>query len=166
MSTEQEGAGLSNEESIANVREALDKATADKTALQEQLTEVSGELKGMKAKEAFRAGGFQDSHADLFIKTNPEAEITTESINEFVNKYSLSPAEVPQQTSEALTDMGNVAQTSPQSGVVGTAEAGKMTKGEYKKLQASDPTAAHEALIQGRVQMREDNYVANQTFNQ
>ena len=166
MSTEQEGAGLSNEESIANVREALDKATADKTALQEQLTEVSGELKGMKAKEAFRAGGFQDSHADLFIKTNPEAEISSESINEFVNKYSLSPAEVPQQTSEALTDMGNVAQTSAQSGVVGTAEAGKMTKGEYKKLQASDPTAAHEALIQGRVQMREDNYVANQTFNQ
>jgi hypothetical protein len=62
--------------------------------------------------------------------------------------------------------MGTVAQTSAQSGVVGTAEAGKMTKGEYKKLQASDPTAAHEALIQGRVQMREDNYVANQTFNQ
>lgn len=102
----------------------------------------------------------------MFIKTNPEAEITTESINEFVNKYSLSPAEVPQQTSEALTDMGNVAQTSAQSGVVGTAEAAKMTKADYKKLQVSDPTAAHQALLEGKVQMREDNYVANQTFNQ
>ena len=166
MSTEQEGAGLSNEESISNVRDALDKATADKTTLQEQLTEVSGELKGMKAKEAFRAGGFQDSHADLFIKTNPDAEITTESINEFVNKYSLNPTEAPQQASESLSDMGNVAQTSPQSGVVGTAEAGKMTKADYKKLQVSDPTAAHQALLEGKVQMREDNYVANQTFNQ
>ena len=41
-----------------------------------------------------------------------------------------------------------------------------MTKADYKKLQVSDPTAAHQALIEGKVQMREDNYVANQTFNQ
>ena len=63
MSEQQEGAGLSNEESIPNLREALDKATSDKNTLQDQFNEVSGELKGMKAKKAFRAGGFKDSHA-------------------------------------------------------------------------------------------------------
>ena len=41
-----------------------------------------------------------------------------------------------------------------------------MTKDEYKKLQVSDPTAAHQALIEGKVQMREDNVVANQAFQQ
>ena len=166
MSQEQEGAGLSNEESIANVREALDKATAEKGALQEQYDTVSGELKGMKAKEAFRAGGFEDSHAELFVQTNPEVEITPEAISEFVTKYNLTPQSVPQQTLEPLADIANVAQPATQPGVIGTAEAGKMTKDEYKKLQVSDPTAAHQALIEGKVQMREDNVVANQAFQQ
>ncbi len=61
--------------------------------------------------------------------------------------------------------MGQVADNASPS-VVGTPEGGKMTKADYKKLQVSDPTAAHEALIQGKVEMRDDNYVANQTFNQ
>ena len=120
----------------------------------------------MKAKEAFRAEGFNDSHAELFVQTNPEAEITTESVNEFVNKYNLTPQSAPQETSEPLADIANVAQTSSQPGLIGTAEAGKISKGDYKKLQVSDPTAAHEALIQGKVQMREDNVIANQAFQQ
>ena len=66
--------------------------------------------------------------------------------------------------SAGLTDIGKVADNSSPA-VVGTAEAGKMTKQQYKKLQVSDPTAAHEALIKGNVEMREDNYVANQTFD-
>ena len=166
MSQEQEGAGLENEESITNLRDALDKATADKGTLQTEFDAVSGELKGMKAKEAFRAEGFNDSHAELFVQTNPEAEITTESVNEFVNKYNLTPQSAPQETSEPLADIANVAQTSSQPGLIGTAEAGKISKGDYKKLHVSDPTAAHEALIQGKVQMREDNVIANQAFQQ
>tara|TARA_Y100001970_G_C14083932_1_gene776239 strand:- start:433 stop:927 length:495 start_codon:yes stop_codon:yes gene_type:complete len=164
MSNEQ-GAGLSNEESIPNLREALDKAKADNNTLQEQFNQVSGELKGMKAKEAFRAGGYQDSHAELFLKANPDADITNETVSEFVTSYNLSPQSAPVEQSAGLSDMGQVADNTSPS-VVGTPEGGKISKADYKKLQASDPTAAHEALIQGKVEMRGDNYVANQTFNQ
>ena len=150
MSNEQ-GAGLSNEESIPNLREALDKAKADNSTLQDQFNVVSGELKGMKAKEAFKA--------------NPDAEITNETVSEFVTSYNLSPQSAPVEQSAGLNDMGQVADNASPS-VVGTPEGGKMTKADYKKLQVSDPTAAHEALIQGKVEMRDDNYVANQTFNQ
>jgi hypothetical protein len=166
--SEQEGAGLSNEQSIPNLREALDKANADRNELQEQFNQVSGELKNLKAKEAFKASGFQDSHAELFLKANPDAEINNESISEFVNTYNLSPAKqesVPSpQTNEGLANLGNVGNNANPA-VVGTAENAKMTKAEYKKLQATDPTAAHQALVTGRVQMRDDNIVANQTFN-
>jgi len=164
MSNEQ-GAGLSNEESIPNLREALDKAKSDNSALQEQFNQVSGELKGMKAKEAFRAGGFQDSHAELFLKANPDAEINNDTVSEFVTSYNLSPQSAPVEQSAGLNNMGQVADNASPS-VVGTPEGGKMTKEQYKKLQVNDPTAAHEALIQGKVEMRDDNYVANQTFNQ
>jgi len=164
MSEQQEGAGLSNEESIPNLREALDKATSDKNTLQDQFNEVSGELKGMKAKEAFRAGGFQDSHAELFLKANPEAEINNDTVTEFVTSYNLTPQSAPVEQSAGLTDIGKVADNSSPA-VIGTAEAGKMTKQQYKKLQVSDPTLAHEALLKGNVQMREDNYVANQAFD-
>ena len=44
---------------------------------------------------------------------------------------------------------------------IGTAETQQLTKQEYKKLQASDPTAAHEALIQGRVTLRDDNVLGD-----
>ncbi len=44
MSNEQ-GAGLSNEESIPNLREALDKAKSDNNALQEQFNQVSRRTK-------------------------------------------------------------------------------------------------------------------------
>ena len=164
MSNEQ-GAGLSNEESIPNLREALDKAKSDNSALQEQFNQVSGELKGMKAKEVFRASGFQDSHAELFLKANPDAEINNDTVSEFVTSYNLSPQSAPVEQSAGLNNMGQVADNASPS-VVGTPEGGKMTKEQYKKLQVNDPTAAHEALIQGKVEMRGDNYVANQTFNQ
>ncbi len=86
MSEQQEGAGLSNEESIPKLREALDKATSDKNTLQDKVNEVSGECKGKKAKEAFRAGDLQDSNAEWFLKTNHEAKNNKDKITEYITE--------------------------------------------------------------------------------
>lgn len=159
-------ADLSENESIPNLRDAL-KASQEKTKeLETQLTESTAALKQFQAKETFRSNGYSEAHAELFVKANPEAEINPESIQEFVNAYDLKPQVQEQVNKEGMKNLSSVAQK-PTDNVnqIGTAETQQLTKKEYKKLQASDPTAAHEALIQGRVTLREDN-VLGDSLNQ
>jgi len=153
---------LSENESIPNLRDAL-KASQEKTKeLETQLTESSAALKQFQAKETFRSNGYSEAHAELYVKANPEAEINPESIQEFVNAYDLKPQVQEQVNNEGMKNLSSVAQK-PTDNVnqIGTAETQQLTKQEYKKLQVSDPTAAHEALIQGRVTLREDNVLGD-----
>ena len=155
-------ADLSENESIPNLRDAL-KASQDKAKeLETQLTEQTAALKQFQAKETFRSNGYSEAHAELFVKANPEAEINPESIQEFVNAYDLKPQVQEQVNNEGMKNLSGVAQK-PADNVnqIGTAETQQLTKQEYKKLQASDPTAAHEALIQGRVTLRDDNVLGD-----
>ena len=155
-------ADLSENESIPNLREAL-KASQEKTKeLETQLTESTAALKQFQAKETFRSNGYSEAHAELFVKANPEAEINPESIQEFVNAYDLKPQVQEQVNNEGMKNLSGVAQK-PTDNVnqIGTAETQQLTKADYKKLQATDPTAAHEALIQGRVTLREDNVLGD-----
>jgi len=159
-------ADLSENESIPNLREAL-KASQDKTKeLESQFAEVNSQLKQFQARDTFRSNGFSETHADLFVKANPEAEITNETIQEFVNAYDLKPQVQKEVNNTGMNSLSSVAQK-PNDNLsqIGTAETQQLTKAEYKKLQNSDPTAAHEALIQGRVQLREDN-VLGDSLNQ
>jgi len=156
-------ADLSENESIPNLRDAL-KASQEKTKeLETQLTESTASLKQFQAKETFRSNGYSEAHAELFVKANPEAEINPESIQEFVNAYDLKP-QVQEQVNnnDGMKNLSSVAQK-PTDNVnqIGTAETQQLTKADYKKLQATDPTAAHEALIQGRVTLREDNVLGD-----
>tara|TARA_B100000029_G_scaffold151898_1_gene146989 strand:- start:191 stop:694 length:504 start_codon:yes stop_codon:yes gene_type:complete len=155
-------ADLSENESIPNLRDAL-KASQEKTQeLESQLTESTAALKQFQAKETFRSNGYSEAHAELFVKANPEAEINPESIQEFVNAYDLQPQVQEQVSNDGMKNLSSVAQK-PTDNVnqIGTAETQQLTKAEYKKLQASDPTAAHEALIQGRVTLRADNVLGD-----
>jgi hypothetical protein len=155
-------ADLSENESIPNLRDAL-KASQDKAKeLETQLTEQTAALKQFQAKETFRSNGYSEAHAELFVKANPEAEINPESIQEFVNAYDLKPQVQEQVNNEGMKNLSGVAQK-PADNVnqIGTAETQQLTKQEYKKLQATDPTAAHEALIQGRVTLRDDNVLGD-----
>ena len=168
MSEEVKGneADLSNE-SIPNLRDALDKAGQKYSDLENQFGEVNAELRQYKAKEVFRNSGYSEKHAELYVKSNPEAEFTNEAIQEFVTSYDLKPSTGQQEVNEEnLNQMSSVAEPpSSQVGEVGMADTGKMSKSEYKQLQSKDPTAAHEALIQGRVQFREDNVIADSLQN-
>ena len=155
-------ADLSENESIPNLRDAL-KASQDKAKeLETQLTEQTAALKQFQAKETFRSNGYSEAHAELFVKANPEAEINPESIQEFVNAYDLKPQVQEPVNNQGMKNLSGVAQK-PADNVnqIGTAETQQLTKQEYKKLQASDPTAAHEALIQGRVTLRDDNVLGD-----
>lgn len=157
-------ADLSENESIPNLREAL-KASQDKTKeLETQLTESNAALKQFQAKETFRSNGYSETHADLFVKANPNVDVTPEAIQEFVTAYDLKPQAQQQVNTEGMQDLSGVAQKPSDSiSQMGTAETAQMTKAEYKKLLASDPTAAHEALVQGRVTLRDDNILNNQS---
>lgn len=157
-------ADLSENESIPNLREAL-KASQDKAKeLETQLTESNAALKQFQAKETFRSNGYSETHADLFVKANPNVDVTPEAIQEFVTAYDLKPQAQQQVNTEGMKDLSGVAQKPSDSiNQMGTAETAQMTKAEYKKLLASDPTAAHEALVQGRVTLRDDNILNNQS---
>lgn len=157
-------ADLSENESIPNLREAL-KASQDKAKeLETQLTESNAALKQFQAKETFRSNGYSETHADLFVKANPDVDVTPEAIQEFVTAYDLKPQAQQQVNTEGMKDLSGVAQKPSDSiSQMGTAETAQMTKAEYKKLLASDPTAAHEALVQGRVTLRDDNILNNQS---
>lgn len=155
---------MSDEQNIDNgpkeLREALDRQTARADAAE------TG-LKQFQAQTFFEKAGLGEKQAELFLKTNPDAEITSESVSTFIEDYGFQVAEEaapPAPASEPPADAGLGAL----SGAGGTstgaapAAAAKVSKADFTKLLEENPAEAAKLYVEGRVERNEHNVQARE----
>lgn len=164
---------MAEQESVPQMRERIEAQNTELSGLRKENQELTQNVRTLTAKEMFRNKGLTPTHAELFTSANPEGDITEESVDEFVTKFDLQPTpvsetseseEAPAEETEAAPDPGEGLDAfsggGSRSGSGGAATPGSktMTKAEWRDLQASDPAAAKEALLQGRVELNPNNF--------
>lgn len=159
-----------SEETIPNMRETIDRLRKERNTERKEVTRLTGELHVRDAREAFRTGGYDPRHGDLFAAKNPDKEITVENVVAFADEWNLAavskesaPTEGTEEEtsevedgSEALAGMAGSGTTSGEGGAGGAASE-KMTRTEWQKLMFTDPAKAKAAATSGQVQLSDDN---------
>jgi hypothetical protein len=151
------------------LRDARDRAI-------ESRDQAQAELREFKAGVFFKDAGLESKHAELFLKTNPDVEVTEQAALAFAEEYNLQPAVAPE---PAPTEPA----PAPDSGPAVPADAGlgalseaagsgtsgdlpaaqpKMSKEAFEKLLATNPQAAAEAYTKGLVDRNSLNVQADQ----
>jgi hypothetical protein len=141
------------------LREALDRATARAEAAE------TG-LKQFQAQTYFEKAGLGEKQASLFLKTNPDAEITSEAVGAFIEEYGFNVTQAtpePAPKEKEPVDKG----LSAFSGAAGAATAGsappvqpKMSKTDFEKLLVENPQEAAAAYAKGLVERNPANVQA------
>lgn len=159
---------MANEETIPQMRERIDQQN-------EQLKQLGAENRRLIARETFREAGLKPDHGDLFAAQDAKSEITVDTVKAFASQFGLieeTPAtDAEVETTPAAAEQGDPADevlSQMSSGGSGAGEGGaastkqRMTRDEWTELSKTDPSAARQALLQGQVQLRKDNfYVQN-----
>lgn len=152
------------------LRDAFDAVSKENKKLQSQQAELLKENRALKAQLATRDAGVKPEVADLYIAANPDADISVDSIKEFVEKYGIAggePVPVGEESAEqpsapSTEGLDQFARAGSRTSPGGSAPDGKkvLTRDEFLMLQKDNPMAARQALAEGRVQLRNDNPLA------
>lgn len=148
-----------------DLREARDRAIAEAEEMRAQAAAAQAELRQFKAAVTFERAGLSGKHAELYLKANPDADVTMESIQEFANEYGLvasqdpAPAPEPAKTSPGLAAMGEAGG----SIAGGAAPAAKpvMSLEEFQQLLVTNPQEAAKAYVEGTAPRNSLNVQAN-----
>lgn len=160
------------DETVPQMRDRIEKQNTE-------IRELRQSNRQLMARETFRDAGLKPEYGDLFAaQADDKTEINTDTAKAFAEQYGLSPAvveeaaqEVEQQEETGASDdavLAGMSSGGTTAGEGGAATTGpSMTRQDWIELQKSDPAAAQQALMQGRVQLREDNfYVQRGLVNQ
>ncbi len=165
-------------EGMKELREALDRANTERDQAQ-------ADLRTFSTSVTFKEQGYTPKHAELYLKTNPEGDVSAEAVQAFANEYGLAPTEVPVVTPapgnlppdgspppvERILGSGPPPDANLRSFAdVGGSPAGqfeqaapaKMAQKDFQKLLADNPDAAAQAYREGRVERNEGNVQADQ----
>ena len=154
------------------LREALDRATKGQA-------DAITELREFKAGVLFKDANLEPKHAELFLKTNPDVEVTAETAAAFAEEYSLQPAVAPAPAAPAAdpTTADPAAPVAPPvdagmaplAAAAGSSTEGaqpavvaKMSPEAFADLLATNPQEAAKAYTEGRVDRNSLNVQADQ----
>lgn len=159
---------MSDSQNIPEMRDTIERLSKEKAALTQEVGSLSQELRVRDARDAFAAAGYAKSHGDLFVASNPEAEITAETVVAFADQFGLptvasgesstdgDSASSQQEDQSGLTSMAGGGSRSGDTGA-GGAQVESLTREQWKQLHATDPSAAAAAIASGRVEISRDN---------
>lgn len=160
-----------NMETPKDLREALARAEARAAEAEKTANAAQSELRQYKATVTFEKSGLLPKHAELFLKANPDAEVTPEAVSDFAHEYGLVTEAAPPSTEEPKSEGGNPALSAFQNagggGTEGAAPAAqpKMSREEFDALLASNPAAAAEAYVKGTAPRNSLNTQARDLVN-
>lgn len=165
-----------SEQTPAELRDAYEASQKELKKLSKQVESLTVENRKFQAMEAFREAELSPNLADLFVATNPEAEINVDAATEFAKTYGLGSATPstegeeggePEGASGGGGSDGNegldqIARAGSGQGGGGQPLASDkvLSRQEFLQLQSEDPNTARQALAEGRVRLREDNPLA------
>jgi len=150
------------------LREALDRANENLATQTSRADAAETNLRVLQATTTFKEAKLNPKHADLFLKTNPEAEATAESVAAFAEEYGLTvaqeaaaPAEEPATppANAGLAGLGGAAGS--EAGGSTPAAQPKMSSEDFSKLLETNPQEAAQAYVEGRAPRNSDNVQAD-----
>lgn len=164
------------------LREAFDR-------VQSELQAERAQFKAYKAEVTFKENGLTPKHAKLFLATNPEGDISPETVKEFAEEYGLvvntptpasaqsvvpglpedgSPPAVerilgtgPKVTEPGISGGSIMGAAGTPQGTFNQAAPTKMSKAEFQALLESNPQEAARAYTEGRVERNRLNVQAD-----
>jgi len=151
------------------LREALDRANENLAEQTARADAAETNFRGLQASVTFEQAGLSAKHADLFLKTNPEAEVTADNAKAFADEYGLTVAQAPAEgATESATPDPNSA-LGALGAAAGSVEGGatpaaqpKMSGEDFSKLLEENPQEAAKAYTEGRAPRNEDNVQARE----
>ena len=167
---------MSEQQEPKELREALERSQAAET-------KAVSELREYKAGVLFKDAGLQPKHAELFLKTNPDAEVTAETAAAFATEYSLAPVQAPASDAPKEGEEVKPTEGAPVTPVTPPVDAGlgalgeaagsskggaapavvaKMSSEDFQTLLATNPAEAAKAYTEGRVDRNSLNVQADQ----
>ena len=151
------------QETPKDLREALERQTERATEAEKAATAAVSELREFKAQTLLG----NEKHAELFLKVNPEAEITRDAVNAFVKDYGLTveqdapPAAEKEERPDPGAGLGSFGEAAGSGTGGGTPAAKpKMSPEDFSKLLEENPQAAAQAYIDGTAPRNELNVQA------
>lgn len=159
---------------IPQMRERISELEKTVKASEDKAAAAESKARLFEARDAFREAGYNPKHAELYVKTSTEGDITQENVATFADEYGLAPAgegtagtgETNEGAGEGEENgaseagMSGMGRAGSGSGEGGAASAGNepMTHDDWMKLNKENPAAAREAARKGRVELSEGNY--------
>lgn len=156
-------------------------------ALKAEHSELQSQYKGLQTEIQFEKQGLNPSQAKLFLASNPDADVTAESVKAFAEEYNLVPVEqsapaAAEPPAEPVHGEGGeppaverTLQGGPQSNLASFADAAgspqadagaaapaQMSQEEFQKLLESNPEEAARAYAEGRVARNSQNVQADE----
>lgn len=154
-----------------DLRDALERAEARATEAEKTAQAATSDLRRFQATVTFEKNGLTPKHAELFLKANPEAEVTPEAVSDFAHEYGLAtgepePSGKKEETppaNEGLNTFGEAAG----SGTAGSTPAAQpqMSQEDFESLLATNPDEAAKAYAEGRVSRNSLNVQARDLVN-
>lgn len=168
---------MPEESTIPQMRERIDELNNAVKAKEDEINSLRGEVRKFSARDAFREAGYAPQHGDLYAaQAGEKLDLDPGKITEFADQFNLTPVAASTPDPEPdLVDEGAGGDADPDAGLANFASGGsgageggqpsasqKMSKDDWRALQKTDPVAAGQALRQGRVDLREDNFWLNE----
>ena len=145
---------LDEENPLKTVRAHVKQLEKELDELRKFKTDTTTEVRTRTATEAFKALKLSEKQADLFLRLNPEGEVTAEAVRAFATEYGFTPQEASsEEGEETKTDEGTAFK--PVSTSEGTPAAGKMLNAiEWFELYQTNPGEAMALANRGKVKLQ------------
>lgn len=137
---------------VKQLRDALKAAQKEAKESKKELEELRAfksdyerRERAQSATQAFSKLGLNEKHAELFVKLNPEAELTEEAVKTFATEYGLPVTE------QATTDETTPEEAPFAPADVGSSGEGYISRQQLDEMYKSNPQRAIGMLRSGRV---------------
>lgn len=162
---------MSEEQTIPQMRETIDRLSKDKTGLERTVQELRSEVRTYQAKEVAVEAGYMPAHGKLYAAVNTEGDVTVEALAAFAMEQGLPPAASSNQGSSEEEESSTETKESGDTNLAGMAGGGSragdggdggvqsetLTRQAWQELFRADPAAARQAVASGRVEIDKGN---------
>lgn len=126
----------------------LEKETAkmnrELAELREFKSSITKAERAQQVQGAFKELGLNEKQAELFLRVTDAEEITVDSVKQFAQQYGLIVGDEDTTTVDGGFPPTNVSTTAESTGRM-------LSRDEFEKLAATNPTRARQYLTEGRV---------------
>lgn len=148
---------LDQENPLKQVRAHVKALEKELDELREFKVTATAEGRKRAALDAFKGIGLSEKQADLYLKVNPEGEISVDNVKLFAEEYGFKAANEAAESETSEEEGDESGAFAPVSSTDGTPPSGKVyNSSEWFDLYMKNPAEALAIAKKGKVQLQAD----------